>query len=154
MNPGKVNSKEARSSRYSVFKISDMFFALEIFNIKEVRNFSTLTKIPNSEPYLSGVFNLRGKIITVLDIRYLLHLDVQKNNNAKMAVLAEHDKYLVGIQVDQVMDFINIEEIKIQLPSGKVPAEIAKYIMGIFETDESEHIYLLDIIKIIRIMKP
>lgn len=150
MNKG---DSEIKSSRYSVFKLSDKFFALEISNIKEVLDRPEITFLPNAKTHFLGVFNLRGKIISMVDVRQLLSLSIPDHDSASMVVLVEYDNVTLGILVDEVMDFVHIEEIKIQLPSRKIPAAIAKYILGYFDKDNLGTIYLIDLVKLIQSMQ-
>jgi purine-binding chemotaxis protein CheW len=147
------DDKEIKSSRYSVFKLSDKFFALEISKIKEVLDRPAITYLPNARTHFLGVFNLRGKIITMVDARQLLSLNIPDRDTANMVILVEYDSLLVGMLVDQVMDFMHIEEIKIQLPSRKIPTAIANYILGYFEKENFGTVYLLDLVKLIQSMR-
>lgn len=142
-----------KSSRYSVFRLSDSYFALEISDIKEVLKLPAVTKLPKSVMHYAGVFNLRGKIITLIDIRPLLNLK-KTDNQAGMAIIVTYDHYHIAVKVDEVMDFFNIDEIKIQLPSRKTPSAIANYILGYINKENFGEIYILDIIKIIRALRP
>lgn len=153
MKPVESKQGGSGSSRYTLFTISDQYFALEISFIKEVLDFPGITRLPNKETYFTGAFNLRGKIVTIIDLRLLMNLEIPENKNPKMVILAEYNGILVGIAVDQVMDFLNIEEIKIQLPLKKAPPAIANYVMGFLEKTNFGHIYLLDIIKLIRTLR-
>ena len=140
--------KEIKSSRYSVFKLSDKYFALEIFNIKEVLDRPAVTFLPNVKAHYIGVFNLRGKIITLVDIRQLLSFKMPEKDMSDVVVLIEYDNVIAGILVDQIMDFMPIEEIKIQLPSREMPAAMAKYILGYVQKDDLGTVYLLDLVKL------
>ena len=140
---------ESGSSRYTVFTLSDQYFALEISYIREVIEFPKLTRLPNRQAYFTGTFNLRGKIVTIVDIRYLLNLEILKREEPGRVILTEFNQLLVGISVDKVLDFINVEELKIQLPSRKTPSAIANHITGFLEKENFGSIYLLDINKLI-----
>jgi chemotaxis signal transduction protein len=83
----------------------------------------------------------------------LLALDQPDNDTASMVIIIEFDHVVAGILVDQVMDFMPIEEIKIQLPSRKTPTAIAKYILGFVEKENFGTIYLLDLVKLIQSMR-
>ena len=143
------NQKEIAQNRYTVFTLSDHYFALEISYIKEILKFPILTRLPGKNKLFCGSFNLRGKIITVVDIRQLLKLEISENKINEMVVLTEYKGNLLGISVDQVMDLMNIEELKIQLPSRKIPASLAKYVSGFLEKENFGTVYLLDLIKLI-----
>ena len=71
-----------------------------------------------------------------------------------MAIIVTYDHYHIAVKVDEVMDFLNIDEIKIQLPSRKTPSAIANYVLGYINKENFGDIYILDIIKIIRALRP
>ena len=154
MKPVESKQGGSGSGRYTVFTISDQCFAVEISFIKEIMDFPGISILPNKEAYFTGAFNLRGRIVTIIDMRYLMNLEIPENKNPKMVILAEYDGILIGIAVDQVMDFLNIEEIKIQIPSRKTPSAIANYVLGFLDKTSFGHIYLLDINKLVRTLRP
>ena len=143
-----------KTSRYSVFRLSDSYFALEISDIKEVLKLPAVTRLPKSDSHYAGVFNLRGKIITLIDIQPLLNLKKTANDHQGMAIIVTYDHYHIAFKVDEVMDFFNIDEIIIQLPSRKTPSAIANYVLGYISKENFGDIYILDIIKIIRSLRP
>ena len=154
MKSAEVNQKKSGSNLYTVFTLSDHLFALEISQIKEVLNFPAITILPNKKTYFKGVFNLRGTLVTVIDIRYLLDLEIPDEKTPEIVILAEFEEILIGIAVDQVLDIHTIEELKIQIPTRKMPSALAGKILGYVEKEKLGKIYLLDIIKIARILNP
>ena len=154
MKSAEVNQKKSGSNLYTVFTLSDHLFALEISHIKEVLNFPAITLLPNKETHFKGVFNLRGTLVTVIDIRYLLNLEIADNKSPEIVILAQYDEILIGIAVDQVMDIQKIEEMKIQIPTRKTPSAIAGKILGYVEKEKLGKIYLLDLIKLARVLNP
>jgi purine-binding chemotaxis protein CheW len=154
MKSAEVNEKKPGSNLYTVFTLSDHLFALEISHIKEVLNFPAITLLPNKKNHFKGVFNLRGTLVTVIDIRYLLNLEIPEDKTPEIVILAEYNEIRIGIAVDQVLDIHTIEEMKIQIPTRKTPSAIAGKISGYVEKEKLGKIYLLDIIKIARMLNP
>jgi len=141
-----VNTKRIR---YSVFELAGLFFAVEISTVREVLNYPKVSRLPNADAIHLGVFNLRGRIISLLDIRYLLGLETGDFESTDMVMILEKDDTLFGILVKRVLNFIDIEEIKIQLPSRKVQSSIANYILGLYEKENLEVIYLIDTVRLV-----
>ena len=154
MKSAEVIQKKSGSNLYTVFTLSDHFFALEISHIKEVLNFPAITLLPNKETHFKGVFNLRGTLVTVIDIRYLLNLEITDNKSPEIVILAQYDEILIGIAVDQVMDIQKIEEMNIQNPTRKTPSAITGKILGYVEKEKLGKIYLLDLIKLVGVLNP
>lgn len=137
-------NNEIRYTRYSVFSISDRLFGFEITYVKEVLKNPIITKLPNVEPQIIGVFNLRGTIIPLVDLSIILGIEVSEKKGTEMVLLLENDNTVLGVLVEIVLDFVNIEDIKIQLPSRNINPRIAKYISGFYEKEGTGTIYLID----------
>jgi purine-binding chemotaxis protein CheW len=147
-----ANRNEPDSNQYTLFSVSGHYFALEIAFIKEVLDFPNYTQLPNRPAHFSGVFNLRGRIVTIIDIRYLLNLEISENELPKMIILIESEQALVAIAVDQVFKFMNIDDIHIKVPSRATPAPLAKYVSGYVENKEYGTTYVLDIEKLNQVL--
>jgi purine-binding chemotaxis protein CheW len=109
-------NNETLYTRYSVFNISDRLFGIEISYVKEVLKNPIITKLPNIKPQVVGVFNLRGTILPLIDLRMILGLEVNEKKDSDMVLLFENDSTVLGVLVEKVLDFVNIEDIKIQIP--------------------------------------
>jgi purine-binding chemotaxis protein CheW len=55
--------------QYLTFKLADEVFAIEVSKVREVLDFTTITKIPRTPDFMSGVINLRGNVVPVVDLR-------------------------------------------------------------------------------------
>jgi chemotaxis signal transduction protein len=138
------NNVDTKFTRYSVFSISDKLFGIEISYIKEVLKIPKITVLPNVDSHVLGVFNLRGTIIPLIDLRNVLGLTMSKRSDSDMVVLMEGYKMLMGIIVEKVMDFANVEDIKIQISSRSVNPRIAVQIKGLYEKEGTGTIFLFD----------
>jgi purine-binding chemotaxis protein CheW len=78
------NKNKTVYTRFSVFNISDRLFGIEINHVKEVLKSPKITRLPNVKPQLLGVFNLRGTILPLMDLRYILGLEITEKKNAEM----------------------------------------------------------------------
>lgn len=66
-----MEGKGLTSESYFSFLLGDSLFSIPVVSVREVINFSTLTPVPNSLPYLRGVMNIRGSVVTIVDLRRL-----------------------------------------------------------------------------------
>ena len=92
---------------YFTFKLEDGVFAVPVTDVKEVLNYEPCTKVPKSLPYMSGVLNIRGSIITIIDFRLLLGLSPSKNIDKTRIVVTEtqtddKEEVTFGVIVDDV----------------------------------------------------
>lgn len=138
------SNRDTKFTRYSVFSLADKLFAIELSYVKEVIKFPHITALPNVEANIIGIFNLRGTIIPLIDLRHTLGLAIREQKESDMVLLLEGYKVLMGVIVERVLDFANIEDIKIQIPSRSISPRIANYIRGFYEKEGTGTIFLFD----------
>lgn len=140
-----AESAIAATDRYSIFNISDQIFAVEIKHIREVIPLPKITHMPNVHKSIVGVFNLRGQIHSVIDIRVLLDLEQSPISEKNFVVLMEWENFIFGIIVDRVLDVRNLEIAKIQVPTRELSLPYIQYLNGHYEQKDMGIIYLLDL---------
>lgn len=130
------------TSRLMVFVISGRTFACEMSAIREVVPSQTVTRLPGAPKEVCGLVNLRGTIVTVIDVGYKLS---QSSCNPKdgLILLADHGEKLVGLSVDDVRDILDVPIDKISAFEGVVEAG-SHIVTAVAELDGAE-VMVLDI---------
>jgi purine-binding chemotaxis protein CheW len=92
-----------------VFKLGDEQFAVETSKVQSINDTMVITKVPKAPDYIKGLINLRGNIISLLDINLIVGIEkgAMSENNI---IILEMEEELVGITVDQVDEVLDIEE--------------------------------------------
>lgn len=128
-----------------VFKVNEEQFAVEASNVQSINDMMEITKVPKSATYIKGLINLRGNIISLLDINLLL--DIEKGAGAQENIIILNLKEeSVGVTVDQVDEVLEIEENIIE----KVESDRNKsYIKGVINFKD-RIVTLIDIAKLIQ----
>lgn len=139
--------------RYSLFKIANKLFAIDIDVVKEVVNLPKITAVPNVERSFAGVFNLRGIIVPLIDFRSLWGVEHNSRFSMGTAIIVEYQKNLLGLAVEKVLDFITVEEAKIKTSAGPVPEQLTPLLRGAYNYDELEQVYLIDVNKMFTLME-
>ena len=139
--------------RYSLFKIANKLFAIDIDVVKEVVNLPKITSVPNVEQPFAGVFNLRGIIVPLIDFRSLWGIEHNSRFSMGTAIIVEYKKNLLGLAVEKVLDFITVEEAKIKTSAGPVPEQLKPLLRGAYNYDELEQVYLIDVNKMFTFME-
>lgn len=91
--------------QHLTFVVNNETFAIAVLDIKEIIEYSTITRIPQMESFMMGVTNVRGKIIPVVDLSDRLGLGVTTEGNRTCIIVETHDEgemYEVGLLVDMV----------------------------------------------------
>ena len=89
-----------------VFAVGGINCGLPISEVKEIIKTKNITLAKGSAPYVTGVINLRGAIVTIVDLRIRLGLEVDSTQNAVYILLVRFKDELIGLQVDRIEDSI------------------------------------------------
>ena len=124
---------------YLTFKLGAEVFALEVSKVREVLDFTTITKIPRTPEFLRGVINLRGSVVPVVDLRLGFGLDsVDPTVNTciivvEVAMAAE--SIIVGALADAFEEVVDIDAADIQPPPRLGSAIETDFIQGMGKRD-------------------
>ncbi len=113
---------DSQRDKYVTFKSGDEYFGLKIQYVNEIIVFQEITKIPESEDYVKGLINLRGKIIPVIDVRLRFGQEPFEYNDRTCIIVINVKSVVVGLVVEKIAEVVEIPERDI-LPSptiGKV----------------------------------
>lgn len=132
------------SKRYSVFSTAGNLFGLEISNVREVIKPSQLTELPNVPSHVLGVYNLRGKIISLVDLKQILEIESNEGNSPKIAILVENNYHVFGFMIDEVWDFVEVNPSDVKVAGKDTPQGIKPFISGVFEDKNLGRLYMLD----------
>ncbi|MFH1980807.1 MAG: chemotaxis protein CheW [Pseudomonadota bacterium] len=110
----------ANDGKYLTFILAAEEYGIGILKIKEIMGMMPITSVPQTPDYVTGVINLRGKVIPVIDLRLRFHLDSREHNDRTCIVVVEmateQMKVEVGIVVDAVSEVLNIKGADIEPP--------------------------------------
>jgi len=127
-----------------IFKLNNEQFAVQTDKIQSINDAMEITKVPKAPTHIKGLINLRGNIISLLDINLLLDIpkgDKSQNN----IIILEMEDELVGIAVDDVYEVLDVEEKLIERSSDERRKE---YIEGIINFQD-RIVTLIDIDKLL-----
>jgi purine-binding chemotaxis protein CheW len=137
--------------QYLTFKLGDEVFATDVAKVREVLDFTTITKIPRTPDFMSGVINLRGNVVPVVDLRLCFEMSkTEKTVNTCVVVvemLLDGEPTVIGALADSVEEVIDLEPEHIE-PAPKIGTQIrTDFIKGMGKRD-SQFIMILDIDRI------
>lgn len=141
-----------RGNKYMVFTLGEDRFAIPLSQVKEVIGLIKISPVPDVPKYFKGLINLRGRIISTVDLRTKLGIPV-KETAAKKAciIISEVGGLVMGSIVDDVAEVVGIDEKQIEKQldiSSKVSRE---YITGVAKIESKPLTLLLDIGKVLNI---
>jgi purine-binding chemotaxis protein CheW len=95
---------------YVTVMIGGQLFGLPILRVQDVFAPERLTRVPLAPPEVAGVLNLRGRIVTLIDLRRLLGLEDRKDESQPMAVGVEHGGESYGLLIDSVGEVLKLDD--------------------------------------------
>lgn len=141
-----------QKDKYVTFRSGKEYFGLKIEYVNEIVVYQEITQIPETEDYIKGLINLRGKIIPVIDVRIRFKQEPIEYNDRTCIIVVKVQEMTVGLIVEQIAEVVEIKEEDILDPPilGKEETNPQnKYIYGIGKVGESVKL-LLDPEKILK----
>ena len=136
---------------YLTFRLGVELYALDVTGVREVLDFTSVTRIPRTPPFMRGVINLRGAVVPVLDLRLAFGMEAHVEAEGSCIVVVEvavgQDRIVVGALADSVEEVIELEPEQVQ-PAPALGSSInTDFIRGMGRR-ESEFILILDVDRI------
>ncbi|MBO5372596.1 MAG: purine-binding chemotaxis protein CheW [Lachnospiraceae bacterium] len=135
-----------QQDKYVTFKSGNEYFALKIQYVNEIIVFQEITEVPESEDYIKGLINLRGKIIPVIDVRVRFKQEPIDYTDRTCIIVINVKETVVGLIVEKIAEVVEItEENILPPPSATIGHEDKtqnKYVYGIGKVGESVKLLL------------
>jgi purine-binding chemotaxis protein CheW len=137
------------------FSLAGKEYGVDIMNVKEIAKAGRFTYVPNAAPFVRGVYNLRGEIISVIDLRIFFHLPAERKGDEALEslIILRIDEHVFGVIVDAIDKVVGISAASIQPPHPIFGDINVKYIKGIVESSGKLYI-ILDVEKIFAPSRP
>ena len=137
--------------QYLTFQLGEEIFGLDVSHVREILEFTSVTKVPRTPEYMSGVINLRGSVVPVLDMRLKFGLTkTEKTVNTCIIVVEasfEEETTIIGALVDSVQEVSDLEPDQIE-PAPRIGTKLkTEFIKGMGKRDD-HFMILLDIDKV------
>lgn len=144
-----MSVKEITETRqYLTFRLAGEIFAIDVAKVREVLDLTTITAIPRTPEFMSGVINLRGSVVPVVDLRLCFEMSKTENTRNTCIVVVEvtldNEPTVIGALADSVEEVIDLEPEQIQ-PAPHIGTQIrTDFIRGMGKRD-TQFIMILDI---------
>jgi len=130
------------------FSLDNVFYGVDVNQVREVKNFEGATPVPCAPNYVKGVTNLRGEVIPVIDLRKRIGLDDKKEKNDAGIMVIVQDKHSVGVIVDSVIEVLTLKKKDIETGPESLITGRSNGVIGVAKHDK-DLIVLLDILKVL-----
>ena len=130
------------------FSLAGKDYGVDIMNVKEIAKADKFTFVPNAASFVRGVYNLRGDIIPIIDLRAFFHLPVQhKDDNIENMLILRIEDRVYGTIVDKIDKVVGVNSESIQPPHPIFGDINIKFISGVVEKQGNLYI-ILDVVRI------
>lgn len=142
--PAVYDEHDAQKIMYMTFKSGNEYFGMKIQYVNEIIPYQAITAIPETENYIKGLINLRGKIIPVIDISLRFKQEPFEYNDRTCIMVISVQSTMVGLIIEKIAEVVEIQEQNILPPPsiGKSDKAQNKYVYGIGKVGDSVKLLL------------
>lgn len=122
--------------QFSTFFLDGLFFGIPVLKVQEVLRFQHMTPVPLAPRVVSGLINLRGQIVTAIDLRRRLYLPERPEGQDPMNVVTRTEDGAVSLLVDEIGDVIDVSDDDFESSPENVSDAIRGLIEGVYKLDK------------------
>ncbi|HEY3742181.1 MAG TPA: chemotaxis protein CheW [Bryobacteraceae bacterium] len=130
-------------TQFATFSIGDLFFGIDVLNVQEVLRHQEMTRVPLAPGVIRGLINLRGQIVTAVDMRKRLELPPLRAGSNSMNMVVRTQEGAVSLLVDEIGDVLAVDEASYEPPPDNLSPVARSLIRGIFKL-KSQLLLVLD----------
>jgi purine-binding chemotaxis protein CheW len=126
----------SQTKQFCTFFLNGLFFGVEVLNVQEVLRYQEMTRVPLASPTVRGLINLRGQIVTALDLRRRLDLPERNADQKPMNVVVRTGDGAVSLLVDEIGDVVEMAEENFEPPPETVTGVARELVRGVYKMKE------------------
>ena len=143
-----TTTAEEQAAQYLTFRLGEEVFALDIAQVREVLDYTAITRVPRMPEFMRGVINLRGSVVPVVDLRLKFGMSATERTLNTCIIIAEvaigGERTLLGALADSVQEVIDLDPGQIEPPPRLGASINADFIRGMGKRDE-RFVIILDV---------
>jgi len=130
-------------TQFCTFFVDNLFFGVGVREVQEVIRYQEMTRVPLASEVVSGLINLRGQIVTAIDLRRRLNLPDRPEGELPMNVVVHRDDGAVSILVDEIGDVVEVDESSFEPAPETLTGTARSLILGVYKL-ENRLLLILD----------
>lgn len=153
----KASSQElaAKPKKYMIFHLAGLRYAAPLASVREVVALSPLTPVPGLPDYFCGLINLRGKIISTIDLKLRLNLKQDSKNESpnsrRTVIVTQTGEETLGLIVDDVSEVLSFTEQQIDRQIEKLEDSLKHGVIGVARMENKDLTLILDLTRLSQI---
>lgn len=129
--------------QYCTFYLGDQCFGLDVLKVQEIIRSQPMTHVPLAHRVVSGLINLRGQIVTAIDLRKRLELPARDETAEQINVVVQTEDGAVSLLVDEIGDVLEVSESQFERPPETLRGPARELIQGAYKLPD-ELLVILD----------
>lgn len=121
------------SRQFSTFFVADLFFGVDVLCVQEVLRFQQMTSVPQAPEVIEGLINLRGQIVTAIDMRRRLRLPSRGDDLMPMNMVVRTEDGAVSLLVDEIGDVLDVDVATYERPPENLDPAARGLIRGVYK---------------------
>jgi purine-binding chemotaxis protein CheW len=139
----------AETKQVCTFFLNGLFFGVDVTLVQEVIRFQAMTEVPLAPRVVSGLINLRGQIVTAIDLRRRLEMPDRPAGRTPMNVVVRNADAIHSLLVDEVGDVVSVDESTWEAPPDTLDSRTRELITGTHKLQD-RLLLVLDVARAIR----
>jgi purine-binding chemotaxis protein CheW len=131
----------ADAHQYCTFFIAGHYFGLDVLKVQEIIRCQEMTRVPLAHPVVRGLINLRGQIVTAIDLRRRLEFPDRQADQLPVNVVVQTDDGAVSLLVDEIGDVLEVPEKLFERPPETLQGTARELIRGAYKL--KDHLLLI-----------
>src|SRR5260370_848527 len=123
----------AESHQYCTFYVDGQYFGLDVLNVQEIIRYQEMTRVPLAHPVVLGRINVRGQLVTAIDLRRRLELGDRPADQLPVNVVVHTDDGAVSLLVDEIGDVLEVSEKLFERPPETLKGTARDLIRGAYK---------------------
>lgn len=121
--------------QYATFFVNGLYFGVEVLTVQEVIRYQQMTRVPLAPPVVSGLINLRGQIVTAIDVRTRLGVAPRAADQLPMNVVVRTDDGVTSLLVDEIGDVVEVQSSQFEPTPDTLRGVARDLVDGIYKLD-------------------
>jgi purine-binding chemotaxis protein CheW len=134
--PGQSPAAPQLSGQFSTFFVADLFFGVDVLKVQELLRFQQMTRVPQAPDVIEGLINLRGQIVTAIDMRRRLRLPPRPADQMPMNMVVSTHDGAVSLLVDEIGDVLDVDAATYEQPPANLDSSARELIRGVYKLND------------------
>ena len=131
-------------TEYVTFYVGDILLGVDITGVDEINRHVDVTPVPHAPPFVCGVLNLRGEVVTVVDLRMILGLPPLEAGKTTRTVIVRSKGEQIGLRVDRIADVARAQSDELDPVPPNLGGAGERFFKGVYKLD-GELLVVLDV---------